>query len=205
MDRLGPSVVVHSRARMPGVTEPTHEAQTPAPRAHTPPAPAPAGLEGGPGWVIDDTTLLPRIIDPVAFREGMSTDPLADAVETLWSGEPGRARELLHTEEPTIRVRALRADCARDLGEVDEALREYADLLAECSDSPWEPVLRQHYGKALLAAGRLGEALAEFDTAYGMRVDAGAPTDLIASSAQARDRARQLVEAGHQPHGASPR
>ncbi len=189
---------------MPGVNEPTHEAPTPAPPAHASTAPPP-DLEGGPGWVIDGTTLLPRITDLAAFREGMATDPLADAVETLWSGDPSHARELLHTAPSTVRVRALRADCDRDLGDVDRALREYADLLAECTDSPWEPVLRQHHGKALLAAGRVEEALVEFERAHDLRVEAGAPADLVASSAQARDRTRQLLGARPQASGASRR
>ncbi|WP_109472603.1 tetratricopeptide repeat protein [Ornithinimicrobium cavernae] len=153
----------------------------------------PADIEGGPGWVIDGVSLLPRITDLAAFREGMAADPLAEAVEALWSGDPDRARALLAAEEPTVRVRALLADCARDLGRVDEALTEYAALLAECTGTPWEPVLRQHHGKTLLAAGRPEVALAEFESAYAMRVEAGAPDDLIASSAQARDRAQQLV------------
>lgn len=165
-----------------------------APDQPTGPTP-PADVEGGPGWVIDGATLLPRITDLTAFREGMVQDPLAAAIETLWSGDPSRARELLHTADRSIRVRALLADCARDLGHVDQALREYAELLAECTGSPWEPVLRQHYGKTLLAAGRPEEALAEFETALRQRVAAGAPADLIASSAQARDRARQLLSA----------
>lgn len=159
----------------------------------------PADLEGGPGWVLDGASLLPRITDLVAFRAGMSADPLADAIEALWSGDAVRARELLHTADPTVRVRALRADCARDLGETDQALQEYAELLAECTGTPWEPVLRQHHGKSLLAAGRTEEALAEFETAHRMRLGAGAPQDLVASSAQARDRARQLVDARRQP------
>lgn len=154
----------------------------------------PADVEGGPGWVIDGATLLPRITDLAAFREGMASDPLADVVEALWSGDPARASELLHTSEQTVRVRALRADCARDLGDVDSALASYAELLAECSGSPWEPVLRQHHGKALFTAGRFGEALAEFEAALAMRRASGAPADLLASSEQARDRARQLVD-----------
>ncbi|QDO87476.1 hypothetical protein FNH13_03275 [Ornithinimicrobium ciconiae] len=157
----------------------------------------PAAVEGGPGWVLDGASLLPRITDLAAFREGMNTDPLADAVEALWSGDPVRARELLHTADPTVRVCALLADCSRDLGDVDDALQTYADLMAECTDTPWEPVLRQHHGKSLLAAGRIEEALAEFETAHAMRVAAGAPADLVASSAQACERARQLVTAGH--------
>ncbi|USQ80518.1 hypothetical protein [Ornithinimicrobium faecis] len=155
----------------------------------------PADIEGGPGWIIKGTTLLPRITDLDAFRAGMTADPLADAVEALWSGDAVRARELLHTADPSVRVRALLADCARDLGETDQALQTYADLLAECTGTPWEPVLRQHHGKALLAAGRVEEALAEFEVAYEQRAAAGAPADLLASSAQARDRARQLVAA----------
>lgn len=155
----------------------------------------PDDVEGGPGWVIDGATLRPRITDLAAFREGMAQDPLVAAIEALWSGDPAGARELLHTADPSIRVRALLADCARDLGEVDEAVRECAELLAECAGTPWEPVLRQHSGKALLAADRPEEALAEFETALRQRVAAGAPADLIDSSAQARDRARQVLSA----------
>ncbi|WP_256842048.1 tetratricopeptide repeat protein [Ornithinimicrobium cryptoxanthini] len=153
----------------------------------------PPDVEGGPGWVIDGATLRPRITDLRAFREGMSTDALGEAVETLWSGDPTPARELLHTADPSVRVRALLADCARDLGEFEDALWAYADLLAECTGSPWEPVLRQHYGKTLLAADRPQEALEQFEVAYAQRVQAGAPADQLASSAQARDRTRQMV------------
>lgn len=166
------------------------------PQADRPTLPAPPDdVEGGPGWVLDGATLRPRITDLAAFRDGMAADPLADAIETLWSGDPAAARELLHTQDQTVRVRGLLGDCARDLGETDEAVRTYADLLAECTGTPWEPVLRQHYGKALLAADRPEEALAEFETAHAMRAAAGAAADLLASSAQARDRAAQIVAA----------
>src|SRR5690606_339742 len=165
----------------------------------------PADVEGGQGWVIDGSTLRPRITDLRAFREGMADDPLEEAVEALWSGDPATARGLLLQVEPTVRVRALLADCARDAGAVDDALEQYAELLAECIGTPLEPVLRQHYGKTLLAAGRVEEALAEFETAHAMRIQAGAAADLVASSAQARDRARQLLSARHQPPGPSPR
>lgn len=173
------------------------------PDEKTRPAP-PADVQGGPGWAINGSSLWPRITDLAAFREGLRADPMADAIEALWSGDPARARELLHTADPSVRVRALRADCARDLGQVDEALQTYAELLAECGGSPWEPVLRQHHGKSLLAAGRVEEALAEFETALDQRVAAGAAADLIASSTQARDRAAQLVAARHQPPVGGP-
>lgn len=165
------------------------------PQADHPTVPAPPDVEGGPGWVLDGATLRPRITDLPAFRDGMATDPLAGAIETLWLGDPARARELLHTADSSIRVRALLGDCARDLGETDEAVRTYAELLAECTGTPREPMLRQHYGKALLAAGRAEEALAEFETAYAMRAAAGAAADLLASSDQARTRAQQIVAA----------
>ena len=153
----------------------------------------PADVEGGSGWVIDGATLRPRITDLGLFREGMASDPLAEAVELLWSGDPAAARAVLSRAEPTIRVRALLADSARDMGEIDQALQSYAGLLAECLGTPWEPVLRQHHGKTLLAADQPGEALAEFERAHDLRAAAGAPADLLASSVQARDRARQIV------------
>ena len=165
-----------------------------APVASTPSTP-PGDVPGGPGWVIDGQTLLPRITEPAVFREGLAHDPLVDAVEALWSGDPQRARTVLQRECRTVRVRAMLADCDRDLGRVERAIDEYEDLLAECADTPWEPVLRQHYGKTLLAAGRAEDALEEFEAAYEMRVEAGAAPDLIASSEQARARAEQLVSA----------
>lgn len=172
-------------------------ADTATPEPPTEAPEPPADVEGGPGWVIDGATLAPRITDVDAFRAGMATDPLAEAVELLWSGQAEAAREMLSRSEPTVRVRALRADCARDLGETELALQTYADVLAECAGTPWEPVLRQHHGKALLAAGRIDEALAEFEAAYEQRAAAGAPADLLASSAQARDRAAQIVASRH--------
>lgn len=161
----------------------------------TVPAP-PDDVEGGPGWVLDGATLRPRITDLPAFREGKATDPLAEAIETLWLGDPARARELLQAADSSIRVRALLGDCARDLGETDEAVRTYTELLAECTGTPREAMLRQHFGKALLAAGRAEDALAEFETAHAMRVaDPDGDPVLAVASAQARDRAAQIVAA----------
>lgn len=152
----------------------------------------PPDLPCGPGWVIDGGTLLSRVTDAAAFREGLAQDPLVDALEALFSGDPATARELLSAAEPTVRVRALLADCARDLGDTARAVREYADLLAEQAGSPWEPVLRQHHGKALLADGQTERARETFETTYSVRLREGAAPDQVASSAQARDRLRGL-------------
>lgn len=155
----------------------------------------PEDVPAGAGWVIDGATLRPRITDLAAFRDGLREDPLAEAIEALWTGDARGARALLEGEDQRVRVRALLADCLRDLGDVEEALRRYVGLVAECAETPREPVLRQHHGKALLAAGRAGEAHQEFVTAYDQRLRRGAPPDQVASSAQARDRAAQLVAA----------
>lgn len=150
----------------------------------------PPDLAAGPGWVIDGRTLLSRVTDPAAFREGMAQDPLREAIEALWSGQPQTARSLLAAAASSVRVRALRADCTRALGDTARAVQEYADLLAEQTGSPWEPVLRQHYGKALLADGQTGRARETFETAYALRLREGSTPDQLASSAQARDRLR---------------
>lgn len=140
-------------------------------------------MRGGPGWRIRGSDLRPEITDLRAFREGMANDPLAAAVEEAWAGHPDLALDLLREEPRTPRVRALIADCLRDLGEVVSALDEYDRLVEESRGRPGEAVMRQHRGKVLLAAGRRSEAITDFEAAIALRRDA-AP-DLLASSLQA--------------------
>lgn len=155
----------------------------------------PRDLAGGPGWVIDYATLLPRIVDVPEFRRGLADDPLAAAVEALWSGRPEEAEELLGREQRTLRVRALLADCARDRGDVPRAVAEYERLVAETAGTPWEAVMRQHLGKALFTARRFADAVEEFALALRLREEAGADGDLLSSSRYALEVARGCAEA----------
>src|SRR5690625_516635 len=95
-------------------------------------------IDGGPGWIIDGKTLLPRIVDPEEFRRSLADDPLREGIEALWSGRPDEAAELIEAHEPTFRTRALRADCLRDQGELDLAIAEYRELIDECAGTAWE-------------------------------------------------------------------
>lgn len=92
----------------------------------------------------------------------------------------------------SIRVRALRADCHRDLGDHDVAVAEYDLLVEAVVGSPREAVIRQHRGKALLAAGRARAAVEDFQRVVVLR-EGGDPT-LLGSAVQALDVARAAVE-----------
>ncbi|OII12228.1 hypothetical protein BIU97_04370 [Curtobacterium sp. MCBA15_009] len=139
-----------------------------------------AHVVGGPGWVIRADDLRPEITDLRAFRLGLTGDPLAEPLELLWSGGAAAAIDLLDGHEPSRRVRALRADCLRDLGETDAAVAEYDALVSECVGTGHEAVMRQHRGKALLAAGRADRAVDDFRRVVELRLD-GDP-DLLASA-----------------------
>ncbi|GAB3927928.1 hypothetical protein GCM10011575_11100 [Microlunatus endophyticus] len=135
--------------------------------------------------MIRGSDLRPKITDLAAFRGAMATDRLAEPIELLWSGDPSGALRLLAAEEPTLRVRALRADCLRDLGEASAAVQEYDSLVAETVGTAREASMRQHRGKALLSAGRAAEAVQDFRAVIELRSDAD-PTLL--------DSARQALE-----------
>lgn len=150
-------------------------------------------IDGGPGWVIDGGTLLPRIVDVDEFRRGLAEDPLRDAVEALWSGRPDDAEALLRQHRLTLRVRALLADCSRDRGRAAQAVRDYRELVEECAGTAWEPVMRQHLGKALFVAARFAEAAEQFALALAQREAAGADEKLVASSRHALEVARRSV------------
>lgn len=141
--------------------------------------------------MIDGATLLPWVVDLPELRRGMADDPLRDAVEALWCGRPADAARLLEGREPTVRVRALLADCARDLGNLEKAREDYVALVAECEGTPWEAVMRQHLGKVLFTAGRPEEAAEQFARALELRELAGAEESLLASSRQALEVARR--------------
>jgi tetratricopeptide (TPR) repeat protein len=95
---------------------------------------------------------------------------------------------------PTPRHRALHADVARDLGRTAEAIATYESIVAETAGTPREAVMTQHLGKAHWAAGNVAEAEAAFERALFLRIDAGAAEDLVASSREARDRARRALD-----------
>jgi hypothetical protein len=151
------------------------------------------GIVGGPGWLIDGETLLPRIVDVDEFRRGLADDPLRDAVEALWSGRPDDAAAILRRHRPTLRVRALLADCSRDQGHPDRAVRAYRRLVDECVGTPGEPVMRQHLGKALFAGEHFEEAAEQFALALALREEAGAEEALLTSSRFALQVARRSI------------
>lgn len=154
------------------------------------------GIIGGPGWVIDEATLLPRMTDVVELRRGLAQDPLVDAIEALWSGRPDAAESVLRQHEPTLRVRALLADCQRDKGDVSRAVDDYVRLVDECLGTAWEAVMRQHLGKALFMAERVEEAAEQFARALSLREQAGADEGLLASSRHALQVATQSLPDG---------
>lgn len=139
-------------------------------------------VEGGPGWVIRGADLRPAIIDLAKFRDGMAGDPLVTVVEMLWTGHTQNALERLERLPESLRVRALIADCKRDLGDRLSAVREYDRLVAECAGTAREAVMRQDRAKALLAAGRADRAIEDFRQAVEFR--RGHDTALLASAEQ---------------------
>lgn len=139
-------------------------------------------VEGGPGWVIRGADLRPAITDLAKFRDGMAGDPLVAVIELLWTGHAQNALERLERLPESMRVRALIADCKRDLGDHLSAVREYDRLVAECAGTAREAVMRQHRAKALLAAGRADRAIEDFRQAVELRRGHG--TALLASAEQ---------------------
>lgn len=153
------------------------------------------GVPGGKGWIIRDTDLRPEITDLQAFQQAHESDPLADTLELLWTGHADEAIVALdnaaETLGPTVRIRALRADCLRDLGYPKEAVAIYEELFAEAQGTSREPFIRQHRGKALIAAGRTDEAHAEFARVVEMRT--GGDSALLASAVQALNFAQRAM------------
>lgn len=149
---------------------------------------------GGPGWHVDPTSLRPVLDDEPAFRAHHGDDPFVDALVLLWTGRPREAEAALATTPcPERRRRALLADAWRDQGRHAEALAAYERLVGETAGTPSEATMRQHRGKALLAAGRPGEAVRELSAALAARTAAGADDDLVASSRLALARARAVA------------
>jgi tetratricopeptide (TPR) repeat protein len=148
-------------------------------------------VDGGPGWIIRAANLRPVVIDLDAFRAGLAGDPLAEPIELLWTGNAGAALHVLELLQQTPRVRALAADCHRDLGDTALAVGEYDVLVAESLGTAREAVLRQHRGKALLANGEAERAIEDFQQAVELRRTAD--TVLLDSAEQALVVARGRV------------
>lgn len=145
---------------------------------------------GGAGWVIRAATLRPEIIDAEVFARSVCGDPLAMPLMLLWTGRPTEALHLLNQMPETLRSRALRADCYRDLGQTAEALLEYDRLVAETMGSAREAVMRQHRGKSRLANGDTQGAIDDFEEALALRSRAGGDQALLESTKQALNAAR---------------
>ncbi|WP_420367088.1 hypothetical protein [Curtobacterium sp. L1-20] len=154
---------------------------------------------GGAGWIIRGKDLRPEITDVGAFRQEVQDDPLGAVLELLWTGRPDAALQQLRRAPQSARVRALTADCHRDLGDAARAVRIYDDLVDECLGTALEAVMRQHRGKVLLAAGEPHRAIADFAAAVRLRQQA-AP-ELLASAKQGHAYAQAL---GHRPRQGPP-
>lgn len=140
-------------------------------------------VAAGPGWILSGKDLRPCITDRKLFREGMKDDPLAQAIEDLWLGEPARALQLLSGEEQTLRVRALSADCLRELGRAYEALAEYNKLVNLAQGTQSEAFMVQHRGKVHLVLENRYEAIEDFQRSVNLRI--GGDETLLASALQA--------------------
>ena len=162
---------------------------------------APSVPGGESGWHIDPITLRPVIDDLEAFEREFAHDYAREVIRALWSGDPATARErceVMLAERPSsVRLRAILADCRRDLGETDRAIADYRVLLEECRGTAWESVLHQHLGKALFTAGHYDLALTAFAQAYELRVFTGAHPSLIDSSMVAMSRTQHMLEIQH--------
>ena len=160
------------------------------------------------GWHIDPSTLRPVITHEQRFREHHSSDPALEVLVALWSGDPHTAMvalsTLLEADADHWRWRALRADIRRDLGEHDQAIAEYEELLADHTGTDREAVLVQHLGKARFAAGHYDEAASCFERALRLRSTAGSDPSLLASSQIALDEARRRTRVT-QAHENDPR
>lgn len=151
-------------------------------------------VDGGPGWIIRAADLRPAVTDLDAFRAGLAGDPLAEPIELLWTGNARAALHGLESLQQTPRVRALAADCRRDLGDTALAVGEYDVLVAESLGTAREAVMRQHRGKALLANGEIRRAIEDFQQAVELRRTAD-PV-LLASAEQGLAVARSRVDIG---------
>lgn len=167
---------------MSEMAEQPPESAEPPPESAAPPTEI-ADVVGGPGWILRGSDLRPAIVDLPAFRAGLAEDPLGPVLERLWSDEPGEALRMLAEHSATLRSRALRADCLRDLGARDEAVEAYDSLVEETAGTPREATIRQHRGKALLAADRIDDAVADFRIAVALR--RSSDPSLLASAEQA--------------------
>lgn len=127
--------------------------------------------------------LRPEFTDQTLVRGENSHDPLLDAVELLWTGEPDQASRLLYQEPTSVRVRALIAECHRDLGHHKDAVAALRELVNETIGTGRESFMRQHLGKAFLATDQTEKAIEQFRIAVELRPDA--QQSLLASSQQA--------------------
>lgn len=166
-------------------------------------------VPGGPGWVVDGATLLPRITDLASFRAAGAKDPLLEAIELLWLGDPVAARAQLRGRKKSTRVLVFLADCDRAMGWYEASRIRYETLLREHEGDGWEPVLHDHLGKVLLQAGDPGAALRQFVTSLNLRRASGASAGLLAFSAQAVEYTVRLLRAprraAHRPPSAQNR
>lgn len=149
-------------------------------------------IDGGPGWHVSPTTLLPVLDDEAAFRAASATDPVLEVLVALWSGDPDLAAKLLGPlvdADPTSwRLQAISADVIRDRGDTSSAITILETLVSMNEYTPHEALLAQQLGTAQFTAGDYASAAARFRRALDLRLAADADASLISSSRQTLDR-----------------
>lgn len=130
--------------------------------------------------------LRPEVTHQTLFRRENSHDPLRDAVELLWAGEPVRALRLLDQEPASVRVRALIAECRRDLGHHEEAVAALRELVTESIGAGRESFMRRHLGKAFLATEQTEKVIEQFRIAVEVRRCAAEPARFVSAGSAVR-------------------
>lgn len=150
----------------------------------------------GKGWGIEDQTLEPVITNLEAFRSEMADNIYTEPLEMLWRGRAQEALDTLLGQPETKRSRALIADCYRALGQYGIAAAIYRELMSAEEFSSRQAVYRQHLGKVYFAEGDYVAALKEFEASLAIRRSLGVGGNQLASSEQATQRARELINQG---------
>ncbi|WP_420174601.1 hypothetical protein [Luteococcus sp. OSA5] len=136
-------------------------------------------IPGGPGWVVDSTTLRPRVVDPRTFEADRADDDLTPILLHLWGEDAQRAAESLAALPESYRRQVLLAEAWSRLGRHQESVQLLETLHAKTREPGRRIHLADQLGRALLAAGQPEGALAHFTRALQARIASGASADQV--------------------------